>query len=231
MPLNIVEPNLSNVRRELHELYVKDAKSGKYHLDLSDLETHVAARVSPIEKLLKLTQKNERNLTLSVALHQAGIDPHYEELVIANIKNRVAIGIEDGTQVIRITEADGGKPMIGSGADGFATLGDLISETARLFPSMFKSTALPAGKGETSEPRNAGNKTLTRSAFDKLPPVERAKRMSEGYRLVDDQADVRSANRPPPKPGEKIMTSIEFGKLSTIARSDKILKEGFKVVD
>jgi hypothetical protein len=43
MPLNIVEPNLEKVKPELHGFYVKDAKSGKYHLDLSDLKTHVEA--------------------------------------------------------------------------------------------------------------------------------------------------------------------------------------------
>jgi hypothetical protein len=48
---------------------------------------------------------------------------------------------------------------------------------------------------------------------------------------VDDQAGARPANRPKPKPGEKVMTREAFDKLSPIARSDKILKEGFKVVD
>jgi len=226
MPLNFVEPNLSNVKPELHELYVKDSKSGKFHLDLSDLKSHVAAHVSPVEKQLKLTRENERNLTLSVALHKAGIDPHYEALLIANIKDRVAIGTEDDKQVIRIMDADGEMPMIGSGADGFATLDDLISETAKTLPSMFKSTG-HTGKGEMPDSK----KVLTRSAFEKLQPIERADKMREGYKIVDDQAGARLANRPQPKPGEKVMTREAFDKLSPIARSEKILKEGYKVVD
>lgn len=230
MPLNIVEPNIEKVKPELRELYVKDAKSGKYHLDLSDLKTHVAAHVSPIEKQLKIVSENERKLALSVAFHQAGVDPRYDELVFSNIKDRVAIGTEDDKRVVRITTADGGMPMVGSGANGLATLGDLMSETAKSFPSMFKSTA-PAGEGGKPDPKNAGNKVLTRSAFDKLQPVERAARMRDGYKIVDDQAGARSANRPPPKPGEKVITREAFDKLSPIARSNKILKEGFKVVD
>jgi len=55
--------------------------------------------------------------------------------------------------------------------------------------------------------------------------------MREGYKIVDDQAGARSANRPPPKPGEKVMTREAFDKLNPIARSDKILKEGYRVVD
>jgi len=55
--------------------------------------------------------------------------------------------------------------------------------------------------------------------------------MREGYKIVDDQAGARSANRPPPKPGEKVMTREAFDKLNPIARCDKILKEGYRVVD
>jgi len=229
MPLNIVELNLENVKPELHGFYVKDAKSGKYHLDLSDLENHVKTRVTPVENELKLTRENERKLCLSVALRQAGIDPHYEKLVMANIEDRVAIGTEDDKRVVRIAAASGGTPMIGSGANGLATLDDLMTETVKLFPSMFKSTA-PVGKGGTPV-QDAGNKVLTRSEFDKLQPVERSQKMREGHKIVDDQAGARSANRPPPKPGEKVMTREAFDKLNPIARCDKILKEGYRVVD
>jgi hypothetical protein len=230
MPLNIVEPSLEKVKPELHALYVKDAKSGKYHLELSDLKTYVEARVSPVENELKIAHGNERKLSLSAALRKANIDPHYEELVLANIGDRVALGTEDDKRVVRITAADGGMPMVGSGANGLATLDDLMSETAKRFPSMFKSTT-SVRKGETPDPKNTGNKILTRSEFDKLQPVERSQKMREGYKVVDDQADARSANRPPPKPGEKVITREAFDQLSLSARSNKILKEGYKVVE
>jgi hypothetical protein len=230
MPLNIVEPNLEKVKPELHALYVKDPKSGKYHLELSDLKSYVEARVSPVEKQLKITRENERKLSLSVALRQAGVDPNYEELVLANIEGRVAIGTEDDKRVIRISHTSGGTPMVGSDAKGLATLDDLMNETVKRFPSMFKSAA-PVRKGETPLLEKAGNKILTRSEFDKLQPLERSQKMRGGYKLVDDQAGARAANRPAPKPGEKMIMREAFDQLSPIARSDKILKEGFKVVD
>jgi len=230
MPLNIVEPNLEDVKPELRELYVKDAKSGKYRLDLSDLKTLIESHVSPIEKQLKLTHENERELALIVALRKVGIDPRYEALVMANIKDRVAIGTEDDKRVVRITAADGGMPMVGSGPNGLATLDDLMSETAERFPSMFKSTA-PAGEGGKPNPKTAGHKVLTRSAFDELRPIERAEKMRDGYTIVDDQVDARSANRPQPKPGEKVITREAFDKLRPIERSHKILEEGYKIGD
>jgi hypothetical protein len=230
MPLNIVEPSLDRVKPELHAFYVKDAKSGKYHLDLQDLNSYVEARVSPVEKQLKIAHENERNLSLSAALRQANMDPRYEKLVLANIGDRVALDTLDDKHVIRILQADGGTPMVGSGPKGLATLDDLVQEAVKEFPSAFK--AGPSGKGGTPSPVPSGvGKILKRSEFDKLSPIAKAEKMHEGYELVDDQAGARSANRPPPKPGEKIITREAFDKLSPIARSDKILKERYRVVD
>jgi len=145
MPLNIVEPNLEKVKPELHGFYVKDAKSGTYRLDLSDLKAHVAAHVSPVENELKLTRENERKLLLEnglgEALRHANIRPNYENLIIANIGDRVAIDTVNGKRVIRILQADGETPMVGSGPNGLATLDDLASEAAKTFPSTFNGKA------------------------------------------------------------------------------------------
>jgi hypothetical protein len=231
MPLNIIEPNLEKVKPELHVFYFKDAKSGKYHLELSDLKSYVDARVSPVGNELKLTRENERKLCLSAALRQAGIvAPNYEKLVIANIGDRVALDTADDKRVIRILQADGETPMVGSGPKGLATLDDLVQEAVKSFPSAFKDD--PSGKGGMPAPvPNRVGKILTRSEFDNLQPIARAEKMRDGFTIVDDQAGARPANRPPPRPGEKIITLEAFDKLSPIARSDKILKEGFKLVD
>jgi len=234
MPLNIVEPNLEKVKPELHALYVKDAKSGKYRLDLRDLETYVENQLKPLKSDLETTRKHERKLLLEnglgAALRQVNLDPHYEKLVIANFDDRLAIETVNNQRVVRIKDGKGEMPMLGTGANGLATLGDLANEAAKTFPSMFKGSKSGEGGMPASVPSKVG-KILTRSEFDKLQPVERAQKMREGYKIVDDQAGARPANRPPPKPGEKVMTREAFDKLSPIARSEKILKEGFKVVD
>jgi hypothetical protein len=229
MPLNIIESNLEKVKPELHGFYVKDAKSGKYQLELSDLKNYVAAHVSPVENELKLTRENERRLCLSVALRQAGVvGENYERLIFANIGDRVALDTADDKRVIRILQADGETPMVGSGPKGLATLDDLVQEAVKSFPSAFKAD--PSGKGGMPVPvPSKVGKILTRSEFDKLQPIARSEKMRDGFTIVDDQAGVRPANRP--KPGEKVITREAFDRLSPIARSDKILKEGFVVVN
>jgi hypothetical protein len=183
-----------------------------------------------IEKQLKLAHESERKVSLGAALQRAGIDPRYEELLFANIGNRVTLGAVDDKRVIRVLQADGETPMVGSGPKGLATLDDLVQEAVKQFPSAFKVDS--SGKGGTPSPLPSGvGKTLTRSEFDKLSAVAKAEKMREGYKLLDDQAGARAANRPPAKPGEKIITREAFDQLSPIARSDKILKEGFRVVD
>lgn len=233
MPLNIIEANLEKVKPELHALYVKQS-DGKFKLALSDLDQHVESQLKPLKSDLETTRKHERKLLLEnglgAALRQANLDPHYEELIIANLDDRLAIETVNNQRVVRIKDGKGGMPMIGTGADGLATLGDLVKEAAKTFPSMFKGTKPGEGGMPVSVPSKVG-KILTRSQFDKLQPVERAQKMHEGYQVVDDQAGARPASRPPPKPGEKIMTREAFDQLSPIARSDKILKEGFRVVD
>jgi hypothetical protein len=226
MPLKITEANLDNVKPDLHALYMKQS-DGKFKLDLPDLETYVESQLKPLKLDLERTREHERKLLLDnglgEALRRANILPGYEALVIANFEDRVALETVDNKRVIRILQADGGTPMVGSGPNGLATLADLAAEAAKTLPSTFAG----AGGGTPS----SGSKILKRSEFDKLSPIARAERMHEGYKLVDDQAGTRSASRPPPKPGEKIITREAFDKLSPIARSDKILKEGFKVVD
>ena len=126
MPLNIVEPNLEKVKPELHALYVKDAKSGKYQLDLRDLETYVENQLKPLKSDLTITRENERKLLLEnglgAALRQANLDPHYEKLIIANLDDRVALETVNNKRVVRIKDGKGEMPMLGSGADGVATL-------------------------------------------------------------------------------------------------------------
>jgi hypothetical protein len=144
--------------------------------------------------------------------------------------DRVALDTVDDKRVIRILQADGETPMVGSGPKGLATLDDLVQEAVKSFPSAFKADLSGKGGMPGPVPSRVG-KVLTRSEFDKLQPIARAEKMRDGFTLVDDQAAARAANRPPPKPGEKVITRDAFDKLNPIARSDKILKEGFKLVD
>jgi len=189
MPLNIVEPSLENVKSDLDALYVKDAKSGKYHLELSDLTSYVDARVARVEDELKLARENERKLSLSVALRQAGVDPVYEELVLANIGGRVALDTADNQCVIRILQTDGETPMVGSGPKGLAILHDLVQEAVKKFPSAFKSDS---GLGGMPAPGIA-TKSDFKSEKDRAAWV--SKNGLEAYDKLGTEETVANINR------------------------------------
>jgi hypothetical protein len=233
MPLNIIEANLDKVKPELHALYVKQS-DGKFKLALSDLDQHVEKQLKPLKSDLEITRKHERKLLLEnglgAALRQANLDPHYEELIIANIGDRVALETVDNKRVVRIKDGKGEMPMLGSGADGVATLDDLVKEAVKRFPSMFKGTKPGEGGMPPPDAANPGRpnmKTLTRSDFEALRPVERAAKMKEGFTIAEPPAEKpRSRGL-----GEKEMLRSAFDALGGRERADKILKEGFTIVD
>ena len=226
MPLNLIVENLDNVPEALREHYVKRGKS--FQLNLSDLESHVENQLKPLKSDLEITRAHERKLLvengLGSALQRANIRPGYAELVIANIKDRVAIGTEDDKRVIRITAADGGMPMVGSGENGVATLDDLVKQAVESFPSMFEAGGKPATAKDDAG--GSGPKIMTRAAFDALPPKERAAKMSDGFTIVDPPAKKPETR----KLREKEMLRSEFDKLVARERAAK-MNEGFKIVD
>lgn len=88
----------------------------------------------------------------------------------------------------RIMSVDGSKPLAGSGADGYATIGDLAKElaasgTGQLFVK--DSGVSGGGKPPASQGSNAGTKTMTRNEFNKLSHAERARFIQHGGKFVN----------------------------------------------
>jgi len=231
MPLNIIEASLEKVKPELHALYVKQS-DGKFKLALNDLDKHVESHVKPLKSDLEITRKHERKLLLEnglgAALRQANLDPHYEDLIIANIGERVALATVDNKRVIRILQADGETPMVGSGPGGLATLGDLANEAAKTFPSTFSGAGgeRPSAPG-ADKTRESGQKTLTRSDFDALDPTERAAKMKAGFTIAEPAVEKTQSRSIP----GKTITLADWHKLSPVEKHAKIMKEGLKLVD
>ncbi len=99
--------------------------------------------------------------------------------------DRIELKFEGGEPVQRILAADGKSPMIGTGADGFATLDDLMKEALRTYPDLFEGS----GAGGGGAPNNGGNggggaKTISNADFQKLSPKERSAKMADGYILA-----------------------------------------------
>jgi hypothetical protein len=116
-------------------------------------------------------------------------------------------------------------PMVGSGEGGAATLDDLVKQAVESFPSMFGTGETP-GKAAKDSAGGSGPKTMIRAAFEALPAKERARKMSEGFTLVDPPA--KKVERP--KLGPKEMLVSAFNALPPKERAAK-MKEGFTLVD
>jgi hypothetical protein len=227
MPLKIFVENLETVPEAMRGEYVK--RGNTYQLNLSDLESHVANELKPLKSDLEITRAHERKLLvengLGSALQRANIRPGYAELVIANLKDQVALDTVDNKRVVRIAPIEGGMPLVGSGEGGTATLDDLVKQAVEHFPSMFGTGETPA-PGAKDDTGGSGPKTMLRAAFDALSPIERAKKMGDGVTLVDMPVEKLQSK----KLGEKEMLRSAFDALRPIERAAK-MKEGFRLVD
>jgi hypothetical protein len=227
MPLKLFVENLETVPEAMRDNYVK--RGATYQLNLSDLDQHVENQLKPLKSDLEITRAHERTLLvengLGSALQRANIRPGYAELVIANLKDQVALDTVDNKRVVRIVQAKGGMPLVGSGTDGTATLDDLVKQAVEHFPSMFEAGGKPASTAK-DDTGGSGPKTMMRAAFEALPARERARKMSEGFTLVDPPV-----TKPPTrKLGAKEMLVSVFNALSPVERSAK-MKDGFTLVD
>ncbi len=98
--------------------------------------------------------------------------------------DRIELKFENGEPVQRIFAADGKSPMIGTGADGFATLDDLMKETVRNYPDLFEGSGGGGGGAPNKGGGGGGAKTMSNAEFQKLSPKDRSARMAEGYTLT-----------------------------------------------
>jgi hypothetical protein len=224
MSLKLVETSLNHVAVEYQSLYAKKP-DGTFMLDVSDLNSHVDAKLKPLRSELEVVHAHERKSVLEhgfgAALRKANLLPQHEQIVMQKFGGRVELATVGDQRVARIKDADGSGMLFGSGPGGAATLDDLAKEVAKEFPFLF------AKDGEMLPTAEKTDLTLTRSEFFALTPKEqREKIMIEKYRIVDDP--------PPPKyqprPGEKVLTREQFDALNPIERAGK-MRDGYTLVN
>jgi hypothetical protein len=227
MPLKLFVENLETVPEAMRENYVK--RGATYQLNLSDLDEHVKNQLKPLKSDLEITRAHERKLLvengLGSALQRANIRPEYADLIIEKLDGRVALETVDSKRVVRIAEANGEMPLVGSGEGGVATLDDLVKRAAERFPSAFGAGEMPAPALKDNA-GGSGPKKMSRTAFEALPAKERAKKMADGFVLTDPPAKKVGS----PKLGPKEMLVSAFNELGPIERASK-MQEGFRLVD
>jgi hypothetical protein len=135
-------------------------------------------------RLNSLLQKNamtELQAALSASdIVAAGLQP-----LALMARDRIVF---DESGNIRIMNADGSKPLAGSGSDGYATIGDLAKELAASETGLhFTRDAGVSGGGKP--PASTGNKsgmnTVTRTQFNNMNDRERGAFFKNGGKVVD----------------------------------------------
>lgn len=118
----------------------------KHAKELSDRDAELtAARASEREAVV-----GER---VSSALARLGATEEGIELLPDRLANRIKFETVNGKRVLKIVQADGETPMAGSGADGTATIDDLVKEATTKYPSLFKANS---GGGGGKPPETPG---------------------------------------------------------------------------
>ncbi len=138
----------------------------------------IAAEKSKFKNVVSSAAKSE----LKAALAAAQFHPEIVDDITATAMSRVAVD-DDGN--VRIMSAEG-KPLAGSGREGYATYADLAKELAAAKPSFLVDGGKGGGgKPPASKPDSSGAKTITRSQFDAMGHAERADFSKQGGKVVD----------------------------------------------
>ncbi|MFY0682609.1 MAG: hypothetical protein JXR13_18700 [Thalassovita sp.] len=136
------------------DLEAKASKGGKAGEDaqakLDALTADYDAKLAGKDQTIAKMMKSNAAASLKVELTKAGFIPEAVDDITSTALGRVQFG-EDGAP--KVMTADG-KPMIGSGPDHGATLGDLANELAKAKPYAVRD----GGKGGGGKPPNSGGK-------------------------------------------------------------------------
>lgn len=159
----------------------KGAEEAQAKLDA--LKADYEGKLTKSEARFRSMLERQAVSDLKAELAKAGVVPEGLDVLAAFARQRIEFS-DDGA--VKVLSADG-KPMIGSGADHGATLGDLAKELATLIPHLVAD----AGKGGSGKPpgSNGGTpdrKTVTRSQFNGMSHSERAEFSKSGGKVVDD---------------------------------------------
>lgn len=95
------------------------------------------------------------------ALTKAGVTEEGAELLPDRLANRIKFETVDGKRVLKIMQADGETPMAGGGADGVATIDDLVKEAGGKYPSLFKASGAGGG-GKPPRDKGGGGSGVTK---------------------------------------------------------------------
>jgi len=160
-------------------------KAGEFDKLREKIAAQHQAEIASIRAEMEAIAKSEQEARivngLTSALSEAGASAEGLKLLPGILASRAKMETVDGKRVVRILDADG-SAMLVKGKD--ATFADLAASVANEYPSLFKATT-KAGSGTQTATAGAGSaaKTVTRSQFDSMSPLERSR--LRGVKIVD----------------------------------------------
>jgi hypothetical protein len=186
-----IETRLEAERKKAEEAALKAGKFDEVlatHLGNAKKErdTAVEAATKQRDSALNIARNSVMKSDLGASLVKAKASGEGMTALPKLIGDRIKIEFDDqGNATSTIMEADGHTPMVGSGKAGLATYDDLVKDAIKSFPSLFEGAGGGSGSAPNGQRRDAGGKTLTRSDFEALGPVERSSKIREGFKVVD----------------------------------------------
>ena len=158
----------------------KGAEDAQAKLDAmkNDYEAKLSDRDQRFQKLM--TERTTSDLKAELA--KVGVVPEGLDMLASFAAQRIQFN-DDGTPRVLSSE---GTPMIGSGKDHGATLGDLAKELAESMPYLVKDSGT-GGSGK--QPGSNGGKpdtpTVTRAQWDQMDQGERMAHSKSGGKVTD----------------------------------------------
>lgn len=157
----------------------KGAEEAQAKLDA--MKADYDGRLSASEQRFRGVLERQAVSDLKAELAKAGVVPEGLDLLATFGRQRVQFG-DDGS--IKVTTEDG-KPMIGSGADHGATLGDLAKELAGKIPHLVADK----GNGGGGKQPNSGGKpaqtTVTKAQWDGMDHTARRDFSKSGGKITE----------------------------------------------
>lgn len=155
----------------------------KQHTEKSEKDK--AAVVAERDEARSFAQNAVRSTGIQGALAKSKATPEGLDLLVERLGQRVQVEISGGKATTKIMSADGTTPMAGSGPDGSATYDDLVKEAVKQYPSLFEGTGAGGGGKPPKNGAGGSGKTISRSDFEALGPLDRASKLKEGVKVVD----------------------------------------------
>lgn len=148
---------------------------------ITQLKKEHATEIDGLKSSLTGLRSTTATSEFKALLAKQDVLPEGQELLASVVRDRITFS-DDGS--LRVLNAQG-QPMVGSGADATATLGDLATEVAAKYPQLVRDPGKGGGGKQPSDGGKPTNqKTIGRTQFDGMSQSERSDFSKEGGKVV-----------------------------------------------